>query len=122
MSTPTDTMDALDRETMEKLIQDGPARPELKEFMGSAEPGGPDDPKTQADPRYHRAKAMRKQKIKVRKICQDCGISMSTYYQWFPKIAGPAQDEEHQRTVTLIQKLRSEGLTDVQISTRLKKS
>lgn len=38
-----------------------------------------------SDPRYQLASKLREEGTKVKDICRVCGISMTTYYGWFPR-------------------------------------
>jgi hypothetical protein len=85
-----------------------------------------DDPPTDpnahlTDPRYLKAQEYRKAGMPVRRICRAVGISMTTYYQWFPK---PEADKLRASNVKLcrdLHQLRQEGLTDLAIARRYKK-
>lgn len=71
-----------DREQrQEELIEQGFENSDLAYMMESESDGEP-DPDT--DPRYAMAKDLREGGVGVKETCKRAGISMSTYYAWFP--------------------------------------
>lgn len=73
------------------------------------------------DPRYQLAKIHRDKGTTVRQICAKCGISMSTYYEWFPRPKHTGEVKAVGDVVREIQKMRL-TMNDAEIARHFKRS
>jgi hypothetical protein len=87
--------------------------------LGPDDPG-PDDPTT--DPRYPKARQLREGGSKVRDTCRRAGISMSTYYKWFPNPKTVAVQEAQQEMIDDMLAKRKAGWSDAAIARHHKRS
>lgn len=81
---------------------------------------GADDPTT--DPRYPKARQLRNNGSKVRDTCRRAGISMSTYYKWFPNPKTVAVQQAQQELIDDMLAKRRDGWSDAAIARHHKRS
>ena len=74
------------------------------------------------DPRYLKAKELRSVGLPVRKICRAVGISMTTYYQWFPKPSQEALQATNARLCEELRAMRKDGMSDAAIARHFKRN